>query len=54
MTVVGGVVGLTAAWALSRLAQSLLYQMSGSDPIVLGGRPPRWPSSHSRLDLSPP
>ena len=37
MTVVGGVVGLTAAWALSRLAQSLLYQMSGSDPIVLVG-----------------
>ena len=37
MTIVGGVVGLTAAWGLSRLAQSLLYQMSGSDPIVLVG-----------------
>jgi predicted permease len=37
MTIVGGVVGLSAAWALSRLAQSLLYQMSGSDPIVLAG-----------------
>jgi len=37
MTIVGGVVGLTAAWGLSRLAQSLLYQMSGSDPLVLVG-----------------
>ena len=37
MTIVGGVIGLTAAWGLSRLAQSLLYQMSGSDPIVLVG-----------------
>ncbi len=37
MTVVGGIVGLGAAWGLSRLAQSLLYQMSGSDPIVLVG-----------------
>ncbi len=37
MTIVGGVVGLTAAWGLARLAQSLLYQMSGSDPIVLLG-----------------
>ena len=26
MTIVGGIVGLTAAWGLSRLAQSLLYQ----------------------------
>ena len=37
MTIIGGVVGLSAAWGLSRLAQSLLFQMSGSDPIVLGG-----------------
>ena len=37
MTIVGGLVGLTAAWWLGRLAQSLLYQMSGSDPIVLVG-----------------
>jgi predicted permease len=37
MTIVGGIVGLSAAWGLSRLAQSLLYQMSGSDPIVLVG-----------------
>jgi predicted permease len=37
MTIVGGILGLSAAWWLSRLAQSLLYQMSGSDPIVLMG-----------------
>ena len=37
MTIIGGLVGLFAAWGLSRLAQSLLYQMSGSDPIVLAG-----------------
>ena len=37
MTIVGGIVGLSAAWGLSRLAQSLLYKMSGSDPIVLAG-----------------
>jgi ABC-type antimicrobial peptide transport system permease subunit len=37
MTIVGGVVGLSAAWGLSRLAQSMLYQMTGSDPIVLAG-----------------
>jgi len=35
MTVVGGAIGLvTAAW-LGRLAQSLLYQMKGYDPVVL-------------------
>jgi ABC-type antimicrobial peptide transport system permease subunit len=37
MTIVGGGVGLVAAWGLSRLAQSLLFQMSGSDPLVLSG-----------------
>jgi predicted permease len=37
MTIVGGIIGLTAAWGFSRLAQSLLYKMSGSDPIVLVG-----------------
>jgi putative ABC transport system permease protein len=37
MTIIGGIVGLSAAWGLSRLAQSLLYKMSGSDPIVLAG-----------------
>ena len=35
MAVVGGVLGLVAAVAVGRLAQSLLYQMQGSDPIVL-------------------
>jgi ABC-type antimicrobial peptide transport system permease subunit len=37
MTIVGGILGLGAAWGLSRLAQSLLFQMTGSDPIVLVG-----------------
>jgi predicted permease len=37
MTVVGGVVGLAAATGLGRLAQSLLFELSGSDPIVLVG-----------------
>jgi ABC-type antimicrobial peptide transport system permease subunit len=35
MTIGGGVVGLAAAVALARLAQSLLFQMQGSDPFVL-------------------
>ena len=35
MAVVGGVLGLVAAVAVGRLAQSLLYEMQGSDPIVL-------------------
>jgi predicted permease len=35
MTIVGGVIGLTAAWWLARLAQSLLYRMEGADPTVL-------------------
>jgi ABC-type antimicrobial peptide transport system permease subunit len=34
---VGGVVGLAAAVALARLAQSLLFQMQGYDPFVLIG-----------------
>ena len=37
MTIVGGAVGLAAAVALARLAQSLLFQMQGSDPVVLVG-----------------
>jgi ABC-type antimicrobial peptide transport system permease subunit len=37
MTLVGGIVGLTAAWGVGRLAQSMLFQMSGSDPLVLAG-----------------
>jgi predicted permease len=37
MTLVGGAIGLAAAVGLSRLVQSLLYQMKGSDPAVLVG-----------------
>jgi len=36
MTVVGGVIGIAAAIGAGRLAQSLLYQMQGYDPVVLG------------------
>jgi predicted permease len=36
MTLIGGVIGLTGALWASRGAQSLLYQLKGSDPIVLG------------------
>jgi ABC-type antimicrobial peptide transport system permease subunit len=37
MTLVGGAVGLAAAVWLGRLAESLLYQLEGSDPSVLLG-----------------
>jgi ABC-type antimicrobial peptide transport system permease subunit len=37
MTLVGGVVGLGAAVYVGRLAESLLYQMKGYDPVVLAG-----------------
>jgi len=37
MTIVGGVAGLAAAVALARFAQSLLFEMQGSDPFVLIG-----------------
>jgi predicted permease len=37
MTLVGGAVGLAASIGLARLAQSLLFQMQGSDPLVLAG-----------------
>jgi predicted permease len=37
MTMIGGVIGLAAAIGLGRLAQSLLYQLQGSDPAVLVG-----------------
>jgi len=37
MTLVGGAIGLAAAIGLGRLAQSLLYQLQGSDPAVLAG-----------------
>jgi len=37
MTIVGGVIGLVAAIGLGRLAESLLYQLKGWDPVVLIG-----------------
>ena len=36
MTAIGGVIGLGGAFALSKGAQSMLYQMSGADPAVMG------------------
>jgi ABC-type antimicrobial peptide transport system permease subunit len=35
MTLIGGVVGMLAALAMGRLAQSLLYELQGHDPVVL-------------------
>jgi len=35
MTAIGGTIGLAAAVGLARLAQSMLYELHGSDPIVL-------------------
>jgi ABC-type antimicrobial peptide transport system permease subunit len=35
MTLVGGVIGLIAAIFLGRFAESQLYEMRGSDPLVL-------------------
>ena len=35
MTVIGGTIGLAAAIGLGKLAESLLYQLKGWDPIVL-------------------
>ena len=37
MTLIGGTIGLLAASGLGRLAESLLYQLKGSDPVVLAG-----------------
>ena len=37
MTLIGGAIGLTVAVWASRGAQSLLYQLEGSDPMVLAG-----------------
>jgi ABC-type antimicrobial peptide transport system permease subunit len=37
MTVVGGLVGMAAAVWLGRISESLLYQLKGWDPVVLGG-----------------
>ena len=36
MTIIGGVLGLIAALGIGKLAASLLYQMKGYDPWVLG------------------
>jgi predicted permease len=36
-TAVGGLIGLAAAVALGRLAQSLLFELKGWDPLVLSG-----------------
>jgi predicted permease len=35
MTLIGGGIGLVAAFFLGRLAESLLYQLKGRDPLVL-------------------
>jgi ABC-type antimicrobial peptide transport system permease subunit len=36
MVLIGGVIGLAGAFGLSKAAQSMLYQMSGADPAVMG------------------
>jgi predicted permease len=35
MTVIGGVIGIGAAIALGRVAQSLLFELKGHDPVVM-------------------
>jgi len=35
MVMIGGAIGVAGALALSKAAQSMLYQMSGTDPIVM-------------------
>jgi ABC-type antimicrobial peptide transport system permease subunit len=37
MTVIGGLIGCALALALGRFGESLLFQLSASDPFVLGG-----------------
>ncbi len=37
MALIGGVIGMIAAIGVGRLAQSLLFQMEGTDPMVLAG-----------------
>jgi ABC-type antimicrobial peptide transport system permease subunit len=37
MIAIGGAIGLIAAVGLGRLAQSLLFELTGSDPLVLSG-----------------
>ena len=36
MTAAGAVIGLLAAIGIGRLAQSLLFELEGYDPVVLG------------------
>ncbi|HXT16380.1 MAG TPA: ABC transporter permease [Gemmatimonadaceae bacterium] len=36
MTLIGGIIGLAGAIALGKSAQSLLYQLKGTDPLVFG------------------
>jgi ABC-type antimicrobial peptide transport system permease subunit len=37
MTLIGGTIGLAAAVGFGHLAQSLLFQLQGYDPVVLLG-----------------
>ena len=37
MTAIGGVIGIGAALALGRAAQSLLFELKGHDPLVVAG-----------------
>lgn len=37
ITAIGVAIGLAIAWGVGRVAQSLLYEMSGSDPLVFAG-----------------
>ena len=36
MTLIGGIIGIAAALGTGRFAQSLLFQLNGHDPVVLG------------------
>jgi ABC-type antimicrobial peptide transport system permease subunit len=35
MVLIGGTIGLAGAIALGKVAQSMLYRMSGADPVVM-------------------
>jgi ABC-type antimicrobial peptide transport system permease subunit len=37
MILIGGAIGLAGALGLGKAAQSMLYQMSGADPMVMAG-----------------
>ena len=37
MTIAGAVIGIASAFALGRLAESLLFQMSARDPLIFAG-----------------